>query len=111
MGLVSDPFVSNSVISSYCKICDVGSAYKVFDEISQRDCIPYSTLTSPGLDMLKHAKHFYFNKNKLAGPIPSQVFDEDMVLIHVLFDGNQLSRRIPSRIGSMKTLEALYVKY
>ncbi|GKA27513.1 probable leucine-rich repeat receptor-like protein kinase [Tanacetum coccineum] len=66
--------------------------------------IPYSTLTSPGLDMLKHAKHFHFNKNKLSGPIPSQIFDEDM---HRLFDGNQLTGRIPSTIGSVKTLEAL----
>ncbi|KAD3068957.1 hypothetical protein E3N88_36837 [Mikania micrantha] len=69
--------------------------------------IPYSTLTSPGLDMLKHAKHFHFNKNKLSGVIPSQIFNEDMVLIHVLFDGNQFKGNIPNSIGNVKTLEVL----
>nr|XP_043610443.1 leucine-rich repeat receptor protein kinase HPCA1 [Erigeron canadensis] len=69
--------------------------------------IPVSTNTEPGLDLLKHAKHFHFNKNKLSGWIPEQLFSEDMVLIHVLFDGNQLSGTIPSTIGYVQTLEVL----
>nr|XP_043620329.1 leucine-rich repeat receptor protein kinase HPCA1-like [Erigeron canadensis] len=69
--------------------------------------IPFSSLASPGLDMLKHAKHFHFNKNKLSGTIPSQIFDFDMVLIHVLFNGNQFTGEIPNTIGRVKTLEAL----
>ncbi|KAL4563627.1 hypothetical protein LXL04_027672 [Taraxacum kok-saghyz] len=68
---------------------------------------PVSSITNPGLDMLKHAKHFHFNKNKLSGGIPSQLFSSDMVLIHVLFDGNQLSGEIPITLGYVKTLEAL----
>ncbi|XP_071740760.1 leucine-rich repeat receptor protein kinase HPCA1-like [Rutidosis leptorrhynchoides] len=69
--------------------------------------IPASTLTAPGLDMLKHAAHFHFSKNKLSGPIPPKIFNSDMVLIHVLFDGNQLTGTIPSTIGNVTTLEAL----
>ncbi|KAI3800680.1 hypothetical protein L1987_28774 [Smallanthus sonchifolius] len=69
--------------------------------------IPYSNITSPGLDMLKQAKHFHFNKNKLSGTIPSQIFNKDMVLIHVLFDGNQFYGGIPDSIGSVETLEVL----
>ncbi|KAK1420303.1 hypothetical protein QVD17_21799 [Tagetes erecta] len=69
--------------------------------------IPYSTLTSPGLDMLKRANHFHFNKNKLSGIIPSQIFNDEMVLIHVLFDGNQFTGKIPNSIGSVQTLEVL----
>ncbi|KAI3709846.1 hypothetical protein L2E82_39614 [Cichorium intybus] len=69
--------------------------------------IPVSTLTSPGLDKLKHAKHFHFNRNKLSDGIPSQLFSSDMVLIHVLFDSNQLTGEIPSSIGFVKTLEVL----
>lgn len=69
--------------------------------------IPVSTKTEPGLDQLKHAKHFHFNKNKLSGGIPQQLFSNDMVLIHVLFDGNQLTGKIPSTIGYVQTLEVL----
>ncbi|CAI9293028.1 unnamed protein product [Lactuca saligna] len=69
--------------------------------------LPVSTLTNPGLDMLKHCKHFHFNKNKLSGGIPSQLFSSDMVLIHILFDGNQLTGEIPITLGYVKTLEAL----
>ncbi|KAL7617534.1 hypothetical protein Lser_V15G03552 [Lactuca serriola] len=69
--------------------------------------IPISTDTKPGLDQLKHAKHFHFNKNRLSGGIPEQLFNGDMVLIHVLFDGNQLTGKIPSTIGYVQTLEVL----
>lgn len=69
--------------------------------------IPVSTITSPGLDQLKHAKHFHFNKNKLSGTISEQLFSPDMVLIHVLFDGNQLSGNIPESLGYVQTLEVL----
>ncbi|GJU26537.1 probable leucine-rich repeat receptor-like protein kinase [Tanacetum coccineum] len=69
--------------------------------------IPVSTNTERGLDQLKHAKHFHFNKNKLSGRIPEQLFSDDMVLIHVLFDGNQLTGKIPTTIGYVQTLEVL----
>lgn len=69
--------------------------------------IPVSTITSPGLDQLKNAKHFHFNKNKLSGTISEQLFSPDMVLIHVLFDGNQLSGNIPESLGYVQTLEVL----
>ncbi|XP_020540891.1 probable leucine-rich repeat receptor-like protein kinase At5g49770 isoform X2 [Jatropha curcas] len=69
--------------------------------------IPISTPTTPGLDLLKKAKHFHFNKNQLSGPIPSKLFSSDMVLIHVLFDGNLLDGTIPSTLGLVQTLEVL----
>uniref|UniRef100_A0A251V0S5 non-specific serine/threonine protein kinase n=1 Tax=Helianthus annuus TaxID=4232 RepID=A0A251V0S5_HELAN len=72
--------------------------------------IPVKTVGSPGLDMLKKAKHFHFNKNKLSGSIPSQIFI-DMVLIHVLFDGNQFTGQIPDTIGNVSTLESLHLGY
>ncbi|KAJ0087963.1 hypothetical protein Patl1_32836 [Pistacia atlantica] len=69
--------------------------------------IPVSTPNSPGLDQLKNAKHFHFNKNQLSGTISPQLFSSDMVLIHVLFDGNQLTGTIPSTLGLVQTLEVL----
>ncbi|KAL5741965.1 hypothetical protein ACOSP7_028697 [Xanthoceras sorbifolium] len=69
--------------------------------------IPVSTSISPGLDLLKNAKHFHFNKNLLSGTIPAQLFSSDMVLIHVLFDVNQFTGTIPDTIGSVQTLEVL----
>ncbi|TXG58060.1 hypothetical protein EZV62_015889 [Acer yangbiense] len=69
--------------------------------------IPVSTLTSPGLDQLKHAKHFHFNKNQLSGSISPQLFSYDMALIHVLLDGNQLTGTVPDSLGSVQTLEVL----
>ncbi|KAI3697502.1 hypothetical protein L6452_30584 [Arctium lappa] len=69
--------------------------------------IPVSSDTKPGLDQLKHAKHFHFNKNKLSGGIPDELFSDDMVLIHVLFDGNQFTGNIPSTVGYVQTLEVL----
>lgn len=70
--------------------------------------IPVSTTpNTPGLDLLKKAKHFHFNKNQLSGRIPEELFSSDMVLIHVLFDGNQLKGEIPSTLGYVQTLEVL----
>ncbi|KAK8704598.1 hypothetical protein V6N13_048218 [Hibiscus sabdariffa] len=69
--------------------------------------IPVSTPTSPGLDLLLKAKHFHFNKNKLSGTIPPILFSSEMVLIHVLFDGNQFTGSIPSTLGLVQTLEVL----
>ncbi|KAB2040959.1 hypothetical protein ES319_D02G117200v1 [Gossypium barbadense] len=69
--------------------------------------IPVSTPTSPGLDLLLKAKHFHFNKNKLSGTIPPKLFSSEMVLIHILFDGNQLTGNIPSTLGHVQTLEVL----
>ncbi|GAA0142250.1 transmembrane signal receptor [Lithospermum erythrorhizon] len=69
--------------------------------------LPVSTPTFPGLDMLKKAKHFHFNKNKLSGTIPAKLFSSDMAFIHVLFDGNQLRGKIPATLGLVQTLEVL----
>ncbi|KAK8681496.1 hypothetical protein V6N13_053898 [Hibiscus sabdariffa] len=69
--------------------------------------IPVSTPNSPGLDLLLKAKHFHFNKNKLSGTIPPTLFSSEMVLIHVLFDGNQFTGSIPSTLGLVQTLEVL----
>ncbi|KAL3838501.1 hypothetical protein ACJIZ3_023092 [Penstemon smallii] len=70
--------------------------------------IPVSTILSgPGLDNLKKAKHFHFNKNLLSGEIPAQLFDSDMSLIHVLFDGNRFEGRVPNTVGLVQTLEVL----
>ncbi|KAK9705096.1 hypothetical protein RND81_07G033600 [Saponaria officinalis] len=69
--------------------------------------IPVSTPNSPGLDLLLKAKHFHFNKNKLSGKIPPQLFSSEMILIHVLFDGNLFTGTIPSSLGLVQTLEVL----
>ncbi|KAH6821694.1 Leucine-rich repeat protein kinase family protein [Perilla frutescens var. hirtella] len=69
--------------------------------------IPVSSAYGPGLDQLKKAKHFHFNKNQLSGEIPSQLFNSDMSLIHVLFDGNRLDGSIPSTIGLVEPVEVL----
>ncbi|XP_072076948.1 leucine-rich repeat receptor protein kinase HPCA1-like [Arachis hypogaea] len=39
----------------------------------------------------------HFNKNQLSGA--SKLFSSDMVLIHVLFNGNDLSGSIPETLG------------
>ncbi|XP_068669079.1 leucine-rich repeat receptor protein kinase HPCA1-like [Aristolochia californica] len=62
---------------------------------------------SPGLDQLLTAKHFHLNKNKLSGTIPPKLFGSRMVLIHILFDGNQFTGPIPNTVGLVKTLEVL----
>ncbi|PIN14103.1 Non-specific serine/threonine protein kinase [Handroanthus impetiginosus] len=69
--------------------------------------IPVSSSLSQGLDQLKQAKHFHFNKNQLSGEIPIEIFSGDMSLIHVLLDGNKLEGNIPSTVGSVQTLEAI----
>ncbi|KAL2333940.1 hypothetical protein Fmac_015153 [Flemingia macrophylla] len=69
--------------------------------------IPVSTSTTPGLDLLLKAKHFHFNKNQLSGSIPPKLFSSEMILIHILFDGNNLSGPIPSTIVLVQTVEVL----
>ncbi|XP_006300598.2 probable leucine-rich repeat receptor-like protein kinase At5g49770 [Capsella rubella] len=69
--------------------------------------IPISSGSSPGLDLLLKAKHFHFNKNQLSGTIPPKLFSSEMILIHVLFDGNQFTGSIPSTLGLVQTLEVL----
>ncbi|XP_058075188.1 leucine-rich repeat receptor protein kinase HPCA1-like [Magnolia sinica] len=69
--------------------------------------LPVSTSTTPGLDHLHNAKHFHFSNNKLLGKIPAKLFSSEMKLIHILFDGNQLTGEIPSTLGLVQTLEFL----
>uniref|UniRef100_A0A2N9I1Z8 non-specific serine/threonine protein kinase n=1 Tax=Fagus sylvatica TaxID=28930 RepID=A0A2N9I1Z8_FAGSY len=67
--------------------------------------IPVSVGINPGLDMLLQAKHFHLGKNKLSGTIPPRLFSSNMILIHVLFDNNNLNGSIPSSLGFVQTLE------
>ncbi|KAL4556394.1 hypothetical protein LXL04_039045 [Taraxacum kok-saghyz] len=69
--------------------------------------IPVSNGTTLGLDMLKKARHFHLADNQLSGVIRSELFSSDMSLIHVIFNNNQLSGRIPSSIGLVGTLRAV----
>ncbi|KAJ8624601.1 hypothetical protein MRB53_033131 [Persea americana] len=69
--------------------------------------LPVSTDTTPGMDQLLNAKHFHLSNNKLSGSIPPSLFNSEMVLIHILFDGNKLTGRIPSQLGLVQSLEVL----
>lgn len=69
--------------------------------------LPVSSGTMPGLDKLSSAKHFHFNKNRLNGPIPSEIFNPNMQLIHVLFDSNLITGEIPATVSMVTTLEVL----
>ncbi|CDY71822.1 BnaCnng74640D [Brassica napus] len=57
--------------------------------------------------MLLETKHFHFGKNKLSGHIPENLFSSKMTLIHVLFDGNQFTGKIPDTLSLVKTLTVL----
>ncbi|XP_051139993.1 leucine-rich repeat receptor protein kinase HPCA1-like [Andrographis paniculata] len=69
--------------------------------------IPVSSGSTPGLDQLKKAKHFHFNRNQLSGRIQSKLFSSEMSLIHVLLDGNRLEGSIPYTVGLVQSLEVL----
>ncbi|CAL9003104.1 unnamed protein product [Prunus brigantina] len=69
--------------------------------------LPISTPVTSGLDKLLKAKHFHFNQNQLSGTIPPKLFSSEMVLIHVLFDGNKFTGEIPSTVALVQTLEVL----
>uniref|UniRef100_A0A0E0BY38 Serine-threonine/tyrosine-protein kinase catalytic domain-containing protein n=1 Tax=Oryza meridionalis TaxID=40149 RepID=A0A0E0BY38_9ORYZ len=69
--------------------------------------LPVSNATSPGLDNLTSTKHFHFGINQLSGSIPSQIFNSNMKLIHLLLDNNEFSGSIPSTLGLLNTLEVL----
>ncbi|KAF9592305.1 hypothetical protein IFM89_013531 [Coptis chinensis] len=71
--------------------------------------LPVSSNGGPGLDKLLNAKHFHFNKNQLSGRIPPMLFRSEMVLIHVLLDGNQLTGVIPDTLALVTTLEVLRI--
>ncbi|BFG36677.1 hypothetical protein CerSpe_229510 [Prunus speciosa] len=69
--------------------------------------LPISTPITSGLDKLLKAKHFHFNQNQLSGTIPPKLFSSEMVLIHVLFNGNKFTGEIPSTVAFVQTLEVL----
>ncbi|XP_015891139.3 leucine-rich repeat receptor protein kinase HPCA1 [Ziziphus jujuba] len=69
--------------------------------------IPVSNGSTSGLDMLLHTKHFHFGKNKLSGEILEKLFNSSMKLIHVLFESNNLTGKIPSTLGLVQTLEVV----
>ncbi|EFH40272.1 leucine-rich repeat family protein, partial [Arabidopsis lyrata subsp. lyrata] len=67
--------------------------------------LPISNGTSsPGLDMLLQTQHFHFGKNKLSGDIPEKLFSSNMKLIHVLFNDNQFTGKIPKSLGLVTTM-------
>ncbi|KAI8555734.1 hypothetical protein RHMOL_Rhmol05G0198000 [Rhododendron molle] len=69
--------------------------------------IPISKGTTPGLDMLVTTKHFHLGQNQLVGSIPSQLFNPNMQMIHVILDNNLLTDSIPSAMGNVQTLEVV----
>ncbi|AED95853.1 Leucine-rich repeat (LRR) family protein [Arabidopsis thaliana] len=70
--------------------------------------LPISNGTSsPGLDMLTQTQHFHFGKNKLSGHIPEKLFNSNMSLIHVLFNNNQFTGKIPESLSLVTTLLVL----
>ncbi|VVB08180.1 unnamed protein product [Arabis nemorensis] len=69
--------------------------------------LPVSTTSSPGLDMLLATNHFHFGNNKLWGVIPEKLFNSSMSLLHLLFDGNQFTGKIPDSLGLVKNLTVL----
>ncbi|KAF3959685.1 hypothetical protein CMV_015518 [Castanea mollissima] len=71
--------------------------------------IPISDGNTPGLDMLLNARHFHLGQNNLSGTIPPRLFSSEMLLIHVLLDGNQLNGSIPSTLGLVQALEVLRI--
>ncbi|TVU51398.1 hypothetical protein EJB05_02827 [Eragrostis curvula] len=62
---------------------------------------------NPGLDNLTNTLHFHFGINQLSGTIPSQIFNSNMKLIHLLLDNNNFSGSIPSTLGLLSPLEVL----
>jgi serine/threonine protein kinase/Leucine-rich repeat (LRR) protein len=104
LALNSNKFVGN-IPASLGKLTNVHWLDLADNELT--GTLPVSTSTRPGLDQLLKAQHFHFNKNKLSGTIPEGLFSSKMVLIHVLFDGNQFTGPIPSTIGQVTTLEVL----
>ncbi|XP_078437209.1 leucine-rich repeat protein kinase family protein [Wolffia australiana] len=69
--------------------------------------LPVSSGAAPGLDQMIHTKHFHFNKNQLSGIIPENLFNSNMTLIHILFEGNNFTGPIPASIGLVQTLTVL----
>ncbi|GLJ34404.1 hypothetical protein SUGI_0691680 [Cryptomeria japonica] len=66
--------------------------------------IPVSNDSQSGLDLLINANHFHFNLNRLSGNIPSKLFNENMTLLHLLFDSNNFQRGIPRTLGLVTSL-------
>ncbi|XP_059445078.1 leucine-rich repeat receptor protein kinase HPCA1-like isoform X1 [Corylus avellana] len=62
---------------------------------------------SPGLDTLLQAKHFHLDNNKLSGEIPPQLFSSNMILLHLILNGNNLNGSIPDTLGNVQTLEVI----
>ncbi|KAK2982158.1 hypothetical protein RJ640_003659 [Escallonia rubra] len=69
--------------------------------------LPVSNSITPGLDLLKNAKHFHLYDNQFSGTIPATLLSADMTLIHLFLDGNQLVGTIPSTIGLVQTLQMM----
>jgi len=69
--------------------------------------IPVSAGSDPGLDKLVGTRHFHFSENQLEGPIDGRLFSANMHLIHVLFDNNKFTGRIPQSLGLVQSLQII----
>ncbi|CAM0913377.1 unnamed protein product [Alopecurus aequalis] len=69
--------------------------------------LPVFDGTNPGLDNLTNTLHFHFGINKLSGTIPSQIFNSNMKLIHLLLDNNNFSGSIPPTLGLLNKMEVI----
>ncbi|PHT62202.1 putative leucine-rich repeat receptor-like protein kinase [Capsicum annuum] len=69
--------------------------------------LPISHGSTPGLDMLVHAKHFHLGRNQFSGEIPDQLFSSNMTLKHLLLEQNKLTGKIPPTLGLVQTLEVV----
>ncbi|WOK95895.1 putative leucine-rich repeat receptor-like protein kinase [Canna indica] len=69
--------------------------------------LPTSATEGSGLDRLWAAQHFHFNKNQISGPIPSDLFNSSMTVMHILLDNNKLTGEIPDTIGLVNSLRIL----
>ncbi|CAM0913376.1 unnamed protein product [Alopecurus aequalis] len=69
--------------------------------------LPVSDGKNPGLDNLTNTLHFHFEVNQLSGTIPSQIFNSNMNLKHLLLDNNNFSNSIPPTLGLLYKLEVL----
>ncbi|XP_015697764.1 leucine-rich repeat receptor protein kinase HPCA1-like [Oryza brachyantha] len=69
--------------------------------------LPVSDGTNTGLDNLTNALHFHFGDNQLSGTIPSQLFNSNLKLIHLLLDNNNFTGSIPPTLTLLTKLEVL----
>ncbi|KAK8543608.1 hypothetical protein V6N13_076411 [Hibiscus sabdariffa] len=80
LGLDVDPHTTNSLITMYSRCSELGSARKVFDEITERDLVSWNSMIS-GYSKMGHARNAVglFGKMREEGFVP-----DEMTLVSVL---------------------------